>query len=597
MHHRLTPDRIAAPPAALQRCPLPLALLLVAALGSMAHAAPHDWAEGTPGLDDGATRDFYNRGAHLPWRNPGTGDWRDREGTPQGSDAWATRRVDDTDTERWIEWDVTELVQGWAAGADGSQGVMLRGLGGGGPIDFSSREGTHAAELVVNGVSQEAIADTFLNGSTYTQQGHQERLRIRPGEPALIRFDVAALPATVSSATLRVFTTAQYGGGLDIGVFEPRTADDPPPTFEVGLAEDYPMDEGIGGDPAVLFFEGFEASDWQSHWTSVRGNTEAVESEDEAFGFAPLRGRALRTWVPEGGHTGLDMHWDFMEETGAEPDEIYLRYYIRLGDTWNQTADVGKLPGLSGTYGEAGWGGRRATGTDGWSARGLYELTIPGANPLAGRTPIGSYIYHADMEAAYGDTWVWNERWGPEGHGGILARERWHCIEVQVRMNTPGANDGVVRAWVDGRRSFEKADFRFRDVERLHIERVWMNIYHGGRTPSPANQHAFIDHVVVSRRYVGPMADTDPSPTTDGGVAAPPDGGVASPGDAAPPDGRTAGDAASGADAGTMGAGCGCRVSSTASDAPSTSLGLLFGLVAIGRWRHRVHRSASSASR
>jgi hypothetical protein len=64
----------------------------------------------------------------------------------------------------------------------------------------------------------------------------------------------------------------------------------------------------------------------------------------------------------------------------------------------------------------------------------------------------------------------------------------------------------VLRAWIDGRPAFAKTDIRFRTVDRLRIEQVWMNIYHGGTRPSPYDQHAYIDHVVIARKYIGPLA-------------------------------------------------------------------------------------------
>jgi hypothetical protein len=72
-------------------------------------------------------------------------------------------------------------------------------------------------------------------------------------------------------------------------------------------------------------------------------------------------------------------------------------------------------------------------------------------------------------------------------------------------MNTPGEKDGILRAWVDGRLAFERTDLRFRQVDKLKIEQVWMNIYHGGTIPSPYDQHAFIDNFVIARQYIGPM--------------------------------------------------------------------------------------------
>jgi len=56
-----------------------------------------------------------------------------------------------------------------------------------------------------------------------------------------------------------------------------------------------------------------------------------------------------------------------------------------------------------------------------------------------------------------------------------------------------------------GRPAFEKTDIRFRLVDRLKIEQIWMNVYHVGTKPSPYDQHLFIDNVVVAKQYIGPM--------------------------------------------------------------------------------------------
>jgi hypothetical protein len=99
---------------------------------------------------------------------------------------------------------------------------------------------------------------------------------------------------------------------------------------------------------------------------------------------------------------------------------------------------------------------------------------------------------------------------------GFLDSNRWYCIEQYLKLNTldrsrsRGHNDGILRAWVDGRPAFEKTDIRFRHVDKLKIEQVWMNVYHGGTVPSPYDQHLFIDNVVIARRYIGPMKDDGP---------------------------------------------------------------------------------------
>jgi hypothetical protein len=71
-------------------------------------------------------------------------------------------------------------------------------------------------------------------------------------------------------------------------------------------------------------------------------------------------------------------------------------------------------------------------------------------------------------------------------------------------MNTVGQNDGILRGWVDGILAFEKADIKFRTVSTLKIERIWMNVYHGGTSPTPENIDLYFDNVVIAKSYIGP---------------------------------------------------------------------------------------------
>lgn len=247
--------------------------------------------------------------------------------------------------------------------------------------------------------------------------------------------------------------------------------------------------------PEVFFTCDFEAEAWWREWDLRQpdGRTDTVD-EDADRKFEPHRGRALRIRVDEDGHYGTSLEFHFGKRTGSEPEEVFFRYYLRLADDWKPHRG-GKLPGIGGTYGRAGWGGRPVNGRDGWSARGLFE------GMKAGRTPVGFYCYHADMKGQYGDNWVWNR----DGFGG-LENNRWYCIEQQARLNAPGKNDGLLRAWVDDRLVFEKTDVRMRDVDTLRIENVWLNLYYGGAWTAPHDMHVYIDDVVISRDRIGPLS-------------------------------------------------------------------------------------------
>ena len=495
-------------------------LIVVGAMS--AHAAQNDWAEGTPGLKNGTTRDYYNKAGRLPWDNY-MGDWRDANNVAQGNTPYTTMSIVLDDTSKWVEWNVVDLVREWLDETYPNQGFFLRSVSGNGSVRFWSREyGIPALrpQLVITSSSGTVIlepeVDTLLEPSSSKSRGDIDSLAVSNQKHTLIRFDLSSLDEAtwLSQAILRLHTDPQQSGSeITIGVFRSRHGHYVSDAGLVpGLAAGYTYDAGIETHPNVVFFTDFESTNWQDEWTSHGGTNSSPTTvdSDPARQFAPLQGKALRVNLAEGTHTGLNTVYKFQEEIGQEPEAIYFRYYLRLGDDWNQTVMGGKMPGISGTYNVAGWGGRRSDGTNGWSARGQYILTMPSDNPLAGTTPMGNYVYHADMGGNYGDTWLWQRN-----YRGYIVKNQWYAVEQYVKLNTPGAHDGILRTWIDGQLAFDKTDIRFRDVDTLKIEQIWMNVYHGGRSASPYDQHLFIDNVVVARRYIGPMGQTtDDTPPT-----------------------------------------------------------------------------------
>lgn len=119
-----------------------------------------------------------------------------------------------------------------------------------------------------------------------------------------------------------------------------------------GLAAGYPEDRGIERNPEVIFATGFdESGEWKSRWAkSPFGNMDKV-SDDPLLHFDFKVPRFVLTLKREA-------IWALrLRDHGGEPDELYFRYYLRLADDWDPSIADGKLPGMAGTYGKAGWGG------------------------------------------------------------------------------------------------------------------------------------------------------------------------------------------------------------------------------------------------
>lgn len=497
----------AAAPAAAQACPEP----------TLSPADPRaQWVEGTMANDDGATRDFYNRAAKLAWDAPYS-DIVDVNGWPSLSTPYALSSLPDDDTPGPHTWDITTLATEWLEGTP-NQGMALHRMGGHGPFDFYSREHPVAAErpkltIVASSGTYvlEPQADTSINTSTYQGFGDDTSLRVANGEHhILIRFDLSPIPvgATVTSATLQLWSYAEYGSSaLDVGVF--RVFHDPGqlPAAQNGLAYSYDGDVGVDGHPDVYEHTTFGNTSWADVYANADSST--LQLVSTAPGFEQLDGPALRITVPAGENTGSGFAFKFEDQTGSEPEEIYFRYYVRIDQSWEPTYG-GKFPGISGTYGVAGWGGRPSNGTNGWSARGLYQPSVVGVdNPFFDTVPVGHYVYHADQPTQWGDNVLWQD-----GYLGFLEKDRWYSVEQHLVLNTPGVNDGVLETWIDGRKAYRETNWRWRDTADLKIEQIWMNVYHGGTAVPDQDISLFIDNVVIAGSYIGPMAGAPCAPTS-----------------------------------------------------------------------------------
>jgi hypothetical protein len=243
-------------------------------------------------------------------------------------------------------------------------------------------------------------------------------------------------------------------------------------------------------DDAVVYLEEPFETDPKGGFTSLSHLKNLSIVDDGVDG-----GKALRVLVRGDGHYGTSIAYQFEKAGHEEPEELFGRYYVKFGESWNPGRG-GKLPGPSGTYGRAGWGGRPVDGTNGWSARMGFKRS----KARDGETQVTFYTYHVDMRGQYGSNFHWNIE-----NRGSLAKGKWYCVETYVKLNTPGKNDGILRGWIDDELAMEKTDLRFRDTPDLKIEQFWFNIYYGGKWSAPADMHIDFDSVVLSNRRIGPL--------------------------------------------------------------------------------------------
>lgn len=477
--------------------------------GAGAQAAPANFH-----LSDdsaGPTCANFSSMGHLAWKRRG-GDWADATGQLYGGKPFDTQAVALGRGRPFTEWNVTELVRGWLTGQFNNEGFLLRAEKGKltGVVDFHSRESADVTARPVlklkwaDGSMDRLVpaADTYLDCSTIKSLGAQKLFKVSGGQSAVLRFSLPKNRGQLAGAALLLVSDKQYGNGASVGVYRAAPAFARTIAAGVsGIAQGFVGDKDISTHPDVVFTTGFESPIWLTEWSEYSPSSHAeTVTDDKAGQFVPLQGRALRVRLVKGSNSGLDLRYLLGGNGKAEPEEIYFRYYLRFGNDWNPYRDGGKMPGIAGTYGKAGWGMRKSDGYNGWTVRGSFAKRPADATNVAGLTTLGSYAYHADMKDSSGDPWAWND-----GVSGVVENNRWYAIEQYVKLNTPGETNGIFRAWVDGHQVFEKTNIRFRHVPSLKIETIWFNVYHGGVAPAPKDMSLYIDNVVIARSYIGPM--------------------------------------------------------------------------------------------
>ena len=119
---------------------------------------------------------------------------------------------------------------------------------------------------------------------------------------------------------------------------------------------------------------------------------------------------------------------------------------------------------------EGNTGGGIPDGTDGWSARMMWRTE--GA--------VVQYVYHPDQPQHYGEDLPWSVADEPLH----FAPGQWHEVVHEIRMNTPGLNDGSITAWFDGVLALEADAMRFRDVDSFAIDGMYFSTFFGGGSSS-----------------------------------------------------------------------------------------------------------------
>jgi hypothetical protein len=173
----------------------------------------------------------------------------------------------------------------------------------------------------------------------------------------------------------------------------------------------------------------------------------------------------------------------YLKLGGGPVDELYLQYQVRFQPGFDFVKG-GKLPGLFG--GTVNNGQNIPDGTNGFSTR---------------------YMWRAD-----GDGEVYAYLPTSQEHGTSLGRGcwrfvpgEWTTIQQRVKLNTPGAANGEIVVWQDGKQVLTKTDLTFRSTDQLKIDGLFFSTFFGGGDSSwatPVDQYADFAGFVISEKPI-----------------------------------------------------------------------------------------------
>jgi len=286
------------------------------------------------------------------------------------------------------------------------------------------------------------------------------------------------------------------------------------------IANDYPGDVGIESNPSVIFFEDFEQGsleEFKAEWSGPSpfiGEVRRLGDMTWGGGLpstAPADSRSLKmgtyTGPEEQGSVGL------YRQLPTQSGTVYARYYIRHGDSAYEAR-----PRI---------------------ALGGYATPQSVMEPPSESAPTGTDFFFASFGSQDGSAtmdhgvaweemiWPLSETTGNSFLGTdappILEHEA-KCIELMLKLNTPGERDGELALWIDdqlvqeirtGAPSFTPVDdgwqpdptggepfagFNWRATDELQLN--WLALWREDPAASPA-KWVYFDQVVIATERIG----------------------------------------------------------------------------------------------
>jgi hypothetical protein len=281
-----------------------------------------------------------------------------------------------------------------------------------------------------------------------------------------------------------------------------------------GIASRYPNDVGIGNDPDVILYDGFEnytsPSQLSAKWQEV-ANPGLMRIATEPGNFAAGKKALEMRLAITSGETGASI-----ARLSLQEPVLYVRTYEKWDVGWNPINGHNGITLRGGPFLGPGMPAKR----DGTSF--FTFLLENGVMHFGGEHQPGYshiYAYWPYQQFQYGDHWLPNGYnaynpglWllYPAQYPNFVAMPNWqpylgvwYCHEFMVKLNTVGQRNGEVAFWINGQLKGRWTNLFIRSIDSLKINLARLMVYSIG---SSRVNKKWYDSVVIAREYIGPIS-------------------------------------------------------------------------------------------
>lgn len=176
-------------------------------------------------------------------------------------------------------------------------------------------------------------------------------------------------------------------------------------------------------------------------------------------------------------------------------DELYWRFYIKTGSNW--TGQAMKVTRAT-IFTNSNWA-QAAIGHL-WEGNGL-GLGLDPVSGVSGSTVVTTKWNDFDHMRWLGKADGTTQIYAPEN------RDKWFCVQVRMKLNTPGQSDGIFAFWINDKMEAQKTGLNWRGsyttygINAITLE-DWIN------NGAPQDQDRYFDNFVVSTQPIGCNTDS-----------------------------------------------------------------------------------------